>query len=82
MCTCNDAHFQGWKVHNYLSSYFLWFSLDRTIWKISRRVQFHRVCTARLAHPEYTPLMLIHSVDSIRVSFPKQPSYQDDVKHD
>ena len=34
---------------------FLWFSLDRMIWKMSFHVQFPRVCPAHLAHPEYTP---------------------------
>ena len=49
------AYLSRWKVHNYLYN-FLWFSFDHTIWKISRNDQFHRVCAAHLAHPEYTQL--------------------------
>jgi len=30
--------------------------LDRRIWKISRHIQFRRVCAGHLPHPEYSPL--------------------------
>jgi len=40
-----------------LSLCFFVFYLDRTICKMSRHVQFHRVCATHLAYPEYTPLL-------------------------
>ena len=55
VCAWNGAHLRAGKyIIVFLA--FLWFSLDRTIWKMSRHVLFHRVCAAHLAHPKYTPL--------------------------
>jgi len=50
------AHLRAGK-HKIIFIVFLWIYLDCTIWKMSRHVQFHRVCAAHLAHPVYTALI-------------------------
>jgi len=49
---------------------FLQFSLDRTIWKMSRHDQFDWMCAAHLAHPEYMPLFLCTSRCSCFICIP------------
>jgi len=55
VCAIPGAHL---RVGKYVTIFlaFSWFFLDHTIWKMSRHLQFHRMCAAHLAHLEYTPL--------------------------
>jgi len=56
-CTPRIAHTSTARKYINLFLDFFVISLDRTIWKMSRHVQFHRECAA---HSEFTPLVTVY----------------------